>query len=77
MNWIKKLMSALLFLAPFLAAVQWPDKQVRLVVPYVADGTGDLVARLLVGEMRQTLGQLLLVENKPGAASNIGVKRVG
>ncbi|QPF72910.1 tripartite tricarboxylate transporter substrate binding protein [Roseateles sp. DAIF2] len=55
---------------PVLAA--YPDKPVEWVVPYPAGGGADVVARSLAEAMGKTLGQTVIINNKPGAATNIG-----
>jgi tripartite-type tricarboxylate transporter receptor subunit TctC len=54
----------------------WPDRPVRLVVPFPPGGPSDLVARALAAEMQQTTGQPFVVENRPGASGNIGAEAV-
>lgn len=55
-----------------LAAVAYPDKPIEWVVPYPAGGGSDVVARTLMDAMGKTLGQTIIINNKPGAATNIG-----
>lgn len=55
-----------------LGAVAFPDKPIEWVVPYPAGGGSDVVARILAEHMGKTLGQAFIVNNKPGAATNIG-----
>jgi tripartite-type tricarboxylate transporter receptor subunit TctC len=50
----------------------WPSKPVRLIHPWAAGGGGDIVARLLAEKMQAELGQPVIVENRGGAAGNIG-----
>lgn len=69
------LAAALLAVAP-LSQAQWPEKPIRLVVPYVAGAMGDVVARLLTESLRAELGQAVLVDNRAGAGGNIGAKAV-
>ena len=58
------------------SAQQYPRRTVRLVVPYAAGGTGDIVARVLADRLAQSLGQSVVVENRPGASGAIGSKSV-
>lgn len=55
------------------ASAAYPDQPIRIVVPYAAGGSTDLVARMLGEKVSAELGQSVIVENRPGAASNIGV----
>lgn len=50
----------------------WPDKPVRVVVPFPASGATDLVARVVTQRVSQELGQQFVVDNKPGAGGTIG-----
>jgi tripartite-type tricarboxylate transporter receptor subunit TctC len=67
----------LLALAPALLtrpalAAGWPERSLRLIVPVAAGGSQDIVARLLARHLTDALGHSVLVENLPGAGSNIG-----
>ncbi len=66
--------AALGFSANAFAA--YPDHAIRLVVGFSAGGTTDVVARILAKEMGDALGQPVVVENRPGAGSNIGTELV-
>jgi tripartite-type tricarboxylate transporter receptor subunit TctC len=59
-----------------LCAVAYPDKPIEWVVPYPAGGGSDVVARTLAEPMGKALGQTIIVNNKPGAATNIGADYV-
>jgi len=52
-------------------ALDYPTRQVRILVGYSAGGVSDIVARLLAQRLSERLGQTFIVENKPGAASNV------
>ena len=57
-------------------AQTYPTKTVRVVVPYPAGSTPDIVGRALATKLQGTLGQPFIVENKPGAGGNIGADSV-
>ncbi|MGP1614608.1 MAG: tripartite tricarboxylate transporter substrate binding protein [Pollutimonas bauzanensis] len=62
--------------AGFAASNDWPNKPVRLIVTYPAGGGADIVARLVSAKMAQSLGQQIVVENRPGANGQIGASAV-
>ena len=59
------------FALPVLANA-FPTGNIEWVVPYAAGGGSDVVARVIASEMTKTLGQPIIVNNKPGAGTNIG-----
>lgn len=59
-----------------LAHAAWPEKPVRLVVPYGPGGSSDVIARLIANEMSKTLGQAVIVDNKAGASGIIAMQDV-
>ncbi|MBQ0824575.1 tripartite tricarboxylate transporter substrate binding protein [Microvirga terrae] len=63
-------------LAPWSASAQsaYPTRPVRVIVPYAAGGGTDFFARLAFGAMGEQLGQQFVIENKPGAGTNIGAE---
>jgi len=58
--------------ATYAIAQDFPNKPIRIVVPYSPGGGTDAVARIMAQRLTATLGQSVLVENKPGASANIG-----
>ena len=59
-----------------MAQDSWPDKPVRIVVPFATGGTTDISARVIADELTQALKQTFIVENKAGAGGNIGAADV-
>ena len=63
------------FLAPLAhAAETYPARPVRVIVPYAAGGTTDVLARIIAGWLSEKMGQQFLIENKPGGGNNIGTE---
>ena len=58
--------------APDAGAQAYPARTVKIVVPATPGGAIDLIARTLAEKLTPTLGQPVVVENKPGAANNLG-----
>jgi tripartite-type tricarboxylate transporter receptor subunit TctC len=74
---MKSLRLLLLALMPALACAQgYPDKPIKLIVPYPPGGSTDPVARLLAQDIGSRIGQPIVVENRPGAAGSIGTEAV-
>ena len=61
---------------PAAFAEAYPNRTVKIVVPYPPGGTNDSVARLLAQRLTETLGQPVIVENKAGASGNLGAEMV-
>src|SRR2546423_15677594 len=55
-------------------AQTYPTRPVRLIVPFGSGGTTDIVARLVGQRLGERLGQQFIIENRPGAGSNIGTE---
>jgi len=72
--WLAALVAALVPIASAQAA--YPDHAIRVIVPWAPGGTADSLARLLSEKLTVVLGQPVIVENKPGAAGNIGADQV-
>jgi tripartite-type tricarboxylate transporter receptor subunit TctC len=57
-------------------ALDWPTRPVHMVVPFAAGGPTDVAARIIAGWLSERLGQSFVIENRPGAGSNIGTEYV-
>jgi tripartite-type tricarboxylate transporter receptor subunit TctC len=58
------------------SAANWPNHTVRMIVPYPAGGSTDVLFRMISDRFKEKLGQPFVVENKPGASGNIGIDMV-
>jgi tripartite-type tricarboxylate transporter receptor subunit TctC len=67
---------ALLAPGALFAQSAWPARPVRIVVPFAAGGTTDILARALAPELAKAFGQPFVIENKPGAGGNLGADNV-
>jgi tripartite-type tricarboxylate transporter receptor subunit TctC len=67
-----------LALAAFPTSAQsgWPNKPVRIVVPFAAGGTTDILARAIAPELSKAFGQQFIVDNRAGAGGNVGAEIV-
>jgi tripartite-type tricarboxylate transporter receptor subunit TctC len=65
-------LASALLCPPGLAQAAYPNRPVRIVVPFLPGGGADLIARLLQPHLQQILGQPIVVENRAGAAGRIG-----
>lgn len=65
-----------LLAAPSASAQSYPSKPIRMIVPFPAGGTTDVVARLVAQKMTESMGQPVLVENRGGAGGSIGADLV-
>jgi tripartite-type tricarboxylate transporter receptor subunit TctC len=58
------------------SAAEYPERPIRVVVPYAGAGTMDIAARILFERVAQTIGQPVLIDNRPGAGGTIGIEQV-
>jgi tripartite-type tricarboxylate transporter receptor subunit TctC len=64
-------------LLPAAAHAQgYPNKPIRLVVPYAPGGATDIIGRAAAAELSKTMGQQVIIENRPGAGGNLGAEQV-
>jgi tripartite-type tricarboxylate transporter receptor subunit TctC len=70
-------LTAIALFAPWTVhAASYPEQPIRMVVPYPPGGSTDLIARLYADGMSRELGQTIVVDNRPGASTNIGTEDV-
>jgi tripartite-type tricarboxylate transporter receptor subunit TctC len=62
--------------APALLAQAWPSRPVRYIVPFPPAGTADILSRWIAEKLPAALGQSVIVENRAGAAGNVGTEQV-
>lgn len=74
-QWIRAgAMLALAVLSGGVGAQAYPTKPVRLIAPFPAGGSSDLVARILGQKLAETFGQQIVIDNRPGAGANLGTQ---
>src|SRR5256885_847560 len=70
----KLALAALIALAGSAAAEPYPDHPITLIVPYAAGGSSDVLARLLGERLSKALGQQIVIDNRAGAGSRLGIE---
>lgn len=65
-----------LLAAPRLARAAWPDRPIRMMIPYGGGGQTDVVARIVADAMSRNLGQTVMPDNRPGAAGVVAAEAV-
>ena len=73
---LRLILAVVLAASGLVQAQNYPTKTIRLVVPLVAGGPTDLLARLIAQPLGERLGQQVIVDNRPGAGGNIGAEMV-
>jgi len=73
MPWLVALLAFVSLAAPAQAQT-FPNKTIRIIVPYPAGGSVDLTARVIAKNLQDGIGQNVIVENKPGANAAIGIE---
>lgn len=77
MNRFSRFVSIVLLLLPLAATAAraedaWPNKPIKLIVPYAAGGPSDVIGRFLATSLSRELGQQVIVDNRPGAGASLG-----
>src|SRR5262245_25215410 len=75
MNKPFRLAAACLFAATYVtpaAAQEWPQKTIRIIVPFGPGGGSDIVSRIIAQQLQEKLGQAVVIENRPGAGGTLG-----
>src|SRR4030095_14968708 len=70
----RALMWSLALVAGALCAQDYPSRPVRMIVPFGPGGASDFVARIITPKMSDIVGQQMVIDNRSGAAGNIGVE---
>ena len=73
---LKYLVTLLAIIASQISLAAYPDRSIRLVVPFATGGTSEIVARSVANSLSTSLGQSVYVDNKPGGAGNIAMEEM-
>lgn len=75
-QWLAGVAAAASLLVATPALAEWPERPINFVVPSAAGGSPDVLSRVIVNELAKILNTPVVVENKPGAAGNIGLMQI-
>jgi tripartite-type tricarboxylate transporter receptor subunit TctC len=75
-QWLRAALLAAAAVFALPAAAEYPDRPIRLVVPFPAGGGADTLARLIMPKVEQALGATIVIDNKAGAGGNVGAEYV-
>ncbi|MBL8384591.1 MAG: tripartite tricarboxylate transporter substrate binding protein [Burkholderiales bacterium] len=72
----RHLAALVLLTAAAAAPAAWPDRPIRMIVPYAAGSSPDNICRLLATEMAKSLGVSMVIDNRPGASGSVGSEAI-
>lgn len=75
-KFFKSILGGLLLSVSAISNAAWPERPISLVVPFPPGGATDIIGRVIAKELTEKLGVSVVVENRPGAAGNIGTRHV-
>ena len=73
-RWLRSVAVLVLAASAFAHAQDWPNKPIRFIVPYPPGGGTDIIARTVQDKLATALGQPIIIDNRGGAAGNIGTE---
>src|SRR5215211_9167812 len=73
---LRAIAALLLLAAPAFGQASYPGKQVRIVVPFPAGGSADILCRLVAEKLSAAWGQTVIIDNRAGAGGNVGAEVV-
>lgn len=73
---LAKICLSVFLITPYAQAQDYPNKPIKVVIPFAPGGPSDIVGRILLQQMSENLNKPIIIENKPGAGSNIGIQQV-
>lgn len=75
-RWLAAVLAVVVAPQACLASAEYPTKKISIIVPFAAGGAADLLARLVADKMSSSVGQVVVVENRPGGGGSIGSAEV-